>query len=405
MKKIHSIVFTFSVLLSSVCLLTGANIQTGENISINTAQKENNYLAGGKIFLQSIIDGDVIAAGGEITQRDSLLKDALLLGGTVTVNGPVAEDLRILGGSIKLFNSVSGDLIIVGGDIHINEGVLIKQDLIILSGNLRMDGQVQGNVLIAGGEVVLNGPVAGNLELRSGQVRINGPVKGSTKLIAQSITLGPKAYFEKDVQYYSPQTNLDFEKVLGPDATATFDETLKREFYETDWEENVSNAFWGIFIYRILSAILLIILTLSLFSNFFFNASKNLKDQAVNNLGVGTIYVLIVPVLIFLIFMTVIGIPAALILMSFYGISLSLAHVFASIIGAYTLREAQQKNWSKGQMMLVSILLYMALKLVSIIPLLGWFIAFIVTVVALGTLIQYLRKKQENINSNSEILT
>ena len=52
-------------------------------------------------------------------------------------------------------------------------------------------------------------------------------------------------------------------------------------------------------------------------------------------------------------------------------------------------------SWSKGKLILIAAGIYIILKIVSMIPLLGWLITALFTLTAFGTIIQYLRERRQ----------
>ena len=143
-------------------------------------------------------------------------------------------------------------------------------------------------------------------------------------------------------------------------------------------------AFW---IYRLLTAALIIGLLIWMFHRFFYRNGPEANRHYASHMGYGFLYLIGLPVLIVFAFVTIIGIPIGLILITMYGLTIALGHILASLLIAYGLNTYYDKNWNRRTLFLVAISSYLALKLIAIIPLLGFFISLIVVTTAFGTLL------------------
>ncbi len=391
-------IIVYSLLFFAFCWtqpLLASNVKSGEKVNITEPVATNLYIAAGEIEVNALLDRDLMAAGGEIFINDTIRQDALLAGGKVTIDGVIGEDLRIIGGSVRINRDILGDLTVTGGEVEIADDVTIYGDLLIAGGEVRFKGVVKGLTTIAGGQVVFDGTAEGATEINAGMLRVNGELRAPSSLIAQNLEIGEAARFLADVQYYSESGEIDFSGRLYENAKATYQPNLKPD-YESwsgwkDWKKVAASMFF----FSLFASALLIALIVAAFHRFFLRASDGVMDKVLNDLGIGLLYVIGVPALILIAFITVIGIPAGLIASAFYGISISLGRVLVSILAAYVLADYGNKAWTKGQFMLVSIGIFLVLKVISWIPIVGFIASFLLVLVTFGAIIQAIRTKSE----------
>jgi cytoskeletal protein CcmA (bactofilin family) len=400
---------TLSLLLGMLLLMFGhlahaSQFKSGDNLSINQAIEGNLYAAGGKVLIEATINGDLLTAAGEINIRDSIGEDAFLAAGNVLIDAAIKGDARVMCGAFKLYQNIGGDLIITSGDIEIAESTIIAGDLIIAGGTVNVKGLVKGNIKIYGGDVNFSGTAEKEVILHSGTLDFAGTVQGQSYLVANKFQLGDNAKFFNDVEYFTPQGELDFSSYLQNGAEASYNPDLQHEEDFSTWQKEMKDAFWAILFFRFLAGVLLIVLLILLFNNIFDKAINSLPHNHFNNIGIGALFILAMPVVIGFAAITIIGIPVSIILGLLYGLALALSHVLIAILAAHELQNRWEKEWSKGQLILVAVGVFFLLKILSSIPLLGWLIAIVATLMAFGTIIQYYRDKKKHSTVESDIL-
>jgi hypothetical protein len=387
MKK-HTLIITMLALLflNATTALFATSFKGEQDITISTEVNEDLYLAGGNILIDAPIRGDLICAGGDVTIQDTITEDVMLVGGTLKVMGYIGDDLRIAGGTITITNTINGDLIIAGGDVTVGKDAVINGNLQMVGGKLTMNGTVRGIANLRGGEIYWNGIAEKELTAKGGNLTFNGTVQGKSQLAAQNITLGSSAKFYDNVEYWNPEGELDFGNTLLSGATSSYNESLKTSDNDFNWRHLGVGlvAFW---IYRLLAAALIIVLLMWMFHRFFSRISPETTNNFANHLGYGFLYIIGLPVLIIVAFITVIGIPTGMILMTTYGLTIALGHVLASLLIAYGLNTYYEKNWNRRNLFLVALGSYLGLKIVGAIPFLGFVVSIIVVTTAIGTIL------------------
>ena len=289
--------------LAALCL-AGAALAAHGQPSAPAAGPRNVYTAGGEVRPAQPVRGDLVAAGGHVVVEQPIGADAALAGGSVDVRAPVAEDLRVAGGSISIESKVGGDLFAAGADISLRPGSTVAGAAELNGANIRVQGRIEG-------------PLRG----RAQKIVLDGEVGGPTHLSAQRIELGPNARLMGPLTYVSPAevSRAEGAVVQGP---------VTREAAPGNGPARAGKASPGggsgapgaVLVYIALlafsSAFMLLMPT---FAN---GAAAQLRASPWAALGIGVASLLAMPVVIVLLFITILGIPLGLASIGFYPVLL-----------------------------------------------------------------------------------
>ncbi|MDX1940685.1 MAG: hypothetical protein SFU99_09045 [Saprospiraceae bacterium] len=411
MKK-TIILLTFLCFLASLLPVHASTVRGGEQVSINNTVNENLYVAGGNVTINATVNGDIIGAGGEIRINEAVNQDILLTGGELTIRGIVGGDVRVGGGEVTIFANIMGDLVITGGELEVKPGVEIHGDIYIAGGEVKFEGIAKGKMKIVGGEVNFNGVAENELLIKAGEIRFYGEAKSSSQLAAETLILGSDARFHGNVEYWTESKNLDFENHLVDGAKAKYNENLKfKARIEERW---VRKGIAGFMAYRLLSAALLISLMVGFFDKFFNKNSGQIQANIGKYISTGITFMIGVPFLSLLAFITVIGIPVGFIMMSSYAIGMTLAGSLTAIVATYELERYLKRDWNKASLIAISVGFFAALKLIGMMAFPGKLIVFVLTAIAIGGVIRWLRQgwrkvdeephSEEGASSDSDIV-
>jgi len=389
MKKTIFILTLFSLLASTLPIMA-SETRAGEEVRITKPVEENLYIAAGEMRVEAPIGGDLVAAGGKVWVTDTIGDDATIFGGELYIRNVVKGDVRVAGGKVRISNEVLGDLIIFGGELTVESDATIRGDVKIFGGSVHFSGTAQGDLQMYAGGIEFDGEAAKTVEIKAGEVEFNGTIRGKSTLAARELEVQPDARFFSDVEYWREAGELDLTGNLQNGATATFNEDLK---FDTGVNENIwaKSIFW-ISVFRIISAALLIILLVSFFSSFFQKNTGNVKEKIGNYLGVGALFLIGTPIVAILAFATVVGIPVGIIMFSGYAIALTLAHSLTAVVATYELEKYLNREWSNGLTMVMAIGAFILLKLIGLLAFPGQLITFLLTAIAIGAVIQWLRQ-------------
>jgi hypothetical protein len=374
------------IIFFTLCLtvaVSSQRIEYGDAVVISQPVNENLYVGAGNVTINAPINGDLIIAGGNVTINDTVHKDLLVVGGTVMLNGYMGGDLRCAGGTIHVKKDVNGDILSTGGTLTIDKNVTVAGSLIITGGKMEVYGTIKGFMKCASGTLLFNGVVEKDFDNQSGKIDFDGRVLGSTKMSAPDINLGGNAAFMKDVKYWNAAGNLDFKQSLKG-GIATFDPTLQVE--SPKWYYAGGATFLALLWY-LGSALLTILLLQYLFSKTMMKAANTAFFETMKSVGYGFLYIIGIPALMVVAFLTIIGLPIGFLLLSGYIMSLIIATSLTSVVAANWLNNRYDKKWTFWQMSFVALGIFVVIKLLTFVFVLGWFIITIAVLIAFGAIL------------------
>lgn len=383
------LLFFFSTLVNAA---SGAEFLSGDRVDVNTRKGDDVYIGAGRITISAPVDGDVIAAGGNIHLSDTIRQDLIVAGGEITFSGVVLDDIRVAGGRINIQGKVKGDLIIAGGEVIIGPDAEIEGDLVITGGSIINSGTVKGEMLVKGGEYTFNGTALGAASISAAELTLNGTFEAPFQMSARDLEVGQNAEFKSSFRYWLPEGEQFPQERLPEGVQATYDESLEME--DGGWGERFP---WGLFIAAYLVSMLIVLMVLQLsFRKYFSIAGGYTARRTGDSLGWGFLFILGVPVLLAILFMSVIGIPLGLLGGAVYVLLLLISGMITAEVITGWIESKRGKTWNYWMYLLVAFVVFLALKLILIIPFAGFLVYLLVTALAFGGLIRGLYEERSN---------
>lgn len=339
----------------------------GEQVTITEAVNGNLNIAAGKVSIASTVAGDVQAAGGE-----------------VSITGSVRDNVRILSGNTSISGRVSGTVTVVAGELHIEKTAVIGGGLLITGGTVVIDGTVNGMLKAYGSDITVNGTVNGITEIRGDEVAVNGLIGGNATVTGTSFAIGETARFNGKLDYWSLQGQRDLSSSVK--GTATYRDDLKYQQHD-GVKESAAGFLAGITLFSVFSAAFLIGLLLFFSREFFKNAAKTLDKQPWMSLLIGFLYLILTPILFLVLLLTFIGIPMAVAVLALYLVSLYFSTIFSSMVFARWIEMKNKKKWNAITIFFLTLGVFLVLKLLWVIPFLGWLARCVLIMMGLGSLI------------------
>lgn len=303
-------------------------------------------------------------------------------GGTVIVEEgeTIDGDLRAFAGTVVVRGTVNGDLTAFAGNVFVDGQV--NGNLEAFAGNVRINGTVTGDASAAGGNVFLaeGGRIGGQFEAGAGNVGVDGEVGGAARLSAETITVGPSAVVGGDLAY---DGNLD----LADEARVAGDVRQEDDLGVGVGGPVVPN--WVGWAYGLLVNLLLGAALLLIFPIFSANLADRAAASPLRSGGVGLLLLVGIPVLVVLLFISLVGIPLGLVGMVLFPLLLWLGYVYGSFtVGSWLLSHTDVD--SRWLALLVGLLV---VSVVGLVPVLGALVQFLVLLLGLGALALGLRDR------------
>ena len=358
-------VIVFSLLIACASTLRAAEI-TGQDkmlIAEGTVLEDELYAFGQSLVLGGTVSGDVSAFVSElrVTETATITGSLNLAASTAEIGGQVANNIRAAGSDVTVSAKAAGNGVITGARV-------------LLAGA----GEIGRDLFVAGADVGIDGSVGRNLRIAADKARINGAVGGDVRVTASRVSVGPQAVIKGNLFYTSSQpVKIDpGAQIMGK--TVEEKPSSGKDFLGPfRWVLRVI----GFFALYLVGALLIAVAPRTMVSS-----GEAVSRSLWMSLVVGLGALIVIPVVIGSMILTVIGFPLALIMFAMYLIMLYISRVVTALaIGQWVLGRSGKPVGSPYRLLFVGLLIFW---IVTSLPYIGDFAAFLGLLVGLGALLR-----------------
>ncbi|MBI2355585.1 MAG: hypothetical protein HYV13_00035 [Candidatus Doudnabacteria bacterium] len=335
--------------------------------NVSTSAQEtirNLYAAGATVNINGNSQGDLFAAGGVVTVNGNVEDDLFAAGGNININGVVGGNLRTAGGNISISSPVGQDLLAAGGNIAVTSKAAVNADLVVAGGNVVVDSEIKGKAKVTGGNITINGKINGNLEV----------------IADEGLTFGPTSEVVGKVTYKGRK-----QAVVKEGARIG-----QIEFTELKKRGSAGVAGLAPFLLvKILATFAAGWLTVYFLRRRAQIITDRIYRQPWQMLGLGLAGLVLTPVVVAVLFATVIGYYVALVLMAWYFFMLLLS-CLASVIftGAWVIKLA--KKYPTLPLTWLSVLVgVLVVAILWFVPVIGWAAILVLFLLGFGSVLRH----------------
>jgi len=376
----------FITLFSNVPLVFAQDAERKIDPPVQVTIGNDTYMAGEFVSISTAVNGNMNIAAGGVTVNSTVAGDLQVMGGDIAIHGGIRDNMRVLGGDVRITGRVNGSLTVVSGKVLIEKTAVIGAGLLVTGGTVVIDGTVNGMLKAKAGDVTINGTINGLTDIHADNATVNGIITGSSTIVANTFIVGDTAHFRGNLNYWSQQGQQNLTgRVTGP---APFKADLAPARNDTKHDKGMFlGLLGGITIYSLFSAALTIGLLMFLTKNFFINAAKYLHKQQWMSLLIGFLYFILTPILVVLLAVTVIGIPLAIAVLLSYVIAMFFSSTLTSMVLARWVETKYKKKWHPVTVFFLAMGIFIGLKILLVIPFLGWILNMVLVFMGIGSLI------------------
>lgn len=362
--------FMLLIPLSALAFETKVNdvVIVGEDQVIDS----NYYAAGQDIEIYGTVNGDLFLAGQNIVvDSDNINGDIFAAGSNITIKGDINGSVRLAGQRGMVEGKVARNLMFFGQSLKIEKDAVVVGHANFWGQLFNVAGKVEGNLEGGAEKIFLSGEVQDNVELYLAD-------KGNIELTDQAKVGGRLLYRG----FNEIGINQNAEIAGG----IFFDKMMRQQ------KPGSGNMAGGIF-FGILMKLFAILIAGALLLYFWPKFLPNMQIKANKAKGkmflIGLVSLILAPIVVIVLFITIIGIPIALLALLVWFILLYVASVLTAWLIASFVQEKMFKKskWSAPMILTIGALLYM---IIGLIPFIGWIFVGIFYCIALGTLIHSL---------------
>lgn len=374
MKKINQL---FSLLVPAFLFISvfassasAVFFQTGDSLVIPKEKiiNETAAISGSSLTINSNVNGDLFCAGQNVVINGNIKGDVICVGQNIKINGTVDGNIRAAGQTIEIFGQVTRNLSVASQQLILGPKSQIKGDVFFGAQNIELGGVMGRDLAGAGDSITITGSL-----LR------NATVTGTKLSIIETGKIGGNLdyYMEKTATALIGEKTVK-GNVLRHDIITPSKPALDRQKASLTSAAIIFKTIFGILSFGLLGLVII----------YFDRKNTKRKISSIINKPlisglIGLAVLITAPLAFIIILATVIGIPLAFVLMFVYIIALITASLYPSAIyGKLFFEKVLQKtNTSLYSQMFLGVIL---LGLVSIIPVIGWIIAFVSFCMGLG---------------------
>lgn len=341
---------------------------------------DDNFVRMGEIVdVNGTVNGDVIVAGGTVNINSTVQGDVIAGGGTVRVKGDVKGNVRVGGGTVEIDADIGKNATIFGGTVTISEDTTIGWSLAFGSGTADIGGTVGGHIDGGSSQTNISATVGGNVNLTSDQEALT--IISSPAVIKGNLT-------------YTGDTAPTVQKGAEIKGNIIQKSAFLTSFEKRDFLNFLGISTWFFRLFKLFGLLVVGLVVITLMKKESFEIAEFIKKEPAKSIGWGIIYLIVTPIATFILTLTIIGAPLALIITALYLIAVYASKVFVGIflgkeILAYFQKDKKDKPVSSMGAMVLGLIIFV---LLTYIPYLGWFIGLVGIVFGLGAIVEVKKK-------------
>lgn len=344
-----------------------------ERRAADTKRGDDRFMAGSSLRVPQVA-GDALAMGATVDVDGPVNGDAVIAGGTVRINGTIGDTLYAAGGQVQVDSTVGGNARLAGGRVEIGPR-----------------GNVAGGATIGAGDVRIIGAVRGYLQVAAGSVLIDGPVGGDVFVTAGDLRLGPEARISGSLRY---ATSSELSRDAAAQVAGGVERITRDRPRASQPAKKKSSSYAGTFIWigGLMLIAALLVLALPAFTS---RVTTTLRERPGQSVMIGFVVLVCVPVAVIVLFLTLIGIPLALLALLAYFVVLLAGYVMAAVgVGDWVLARARRDQAASRRWRLAAAVLgVLAIALLTWIPYLGGVVAFAALIAGIGAISLQMRRR------------
>ena len=371
MDKIKKLIYTLPLLLliPLVGLLLPSRAEAAQfhftSYSLEREERvdEDIYVVAEEVRIDGIVNGDVI-----------------VLGDVIQLNGTVTGDVYLIGSKIDVDASVYGVTFLFGNNTNVQG--LLAENTYIFSSFLNYNGDTGRNLFAFFLESNLSGSVSGDLRAFGLRSVIDSFVNGDLLVLTSQYT----AEEEKITgEIYDSVRIENIAREQGVDIDRTFN--IELPSLRPTWRINVLSAFTGFLSMLLVGFIIILVAPVKTYA-----IKQRISDTSGEffaSLAVGFVVLVLIPFPLFVLFLTIIGAPAAFMILGVLTFIFFFGRIWVEmafgkeILGLFGIQEYRPyKSFLVGRF---------ASTIINLIPIVGALYNAILGTVAVGAILRMKR--------------
>ncbi len=376
MKKI------FFLILFSCLLAVPASAQT---------ITDNHFVSGEVLNIEGKYEKDLFLAGTQINFSGQVLGDLFVFGQNVNIKGEVGGSIFFLASQINLDAKTGGSVRGLAQTVNLKNS--IAHNATIFGSVINSQAEVGWHGYFVAREMEIGGAFQ-RLDLKTMQAKINAQIENDLVIVSTDAN--------NQIEVIAPAEiggNVDFtgsNKLSIADDVKIYGQVNKHDLIRPTTENFIDygQIFW--WLVWSFAMILVGLVMITWFGNNLLTLPKIIVQENYKLLLPGLIIFILLPIVAVLLFVSLIGIPLAVILFLFYALSFYLGQIVWAIwLGDFIQQKIRTKpkltNDSKNYLFWCLVLGVLVWRVILSIPLLGGLLAWLFYLIILGSIWRILK--------------
>jgi hypothetical protein len=371
MNKFKKIFYLLPLLLliPFVGLLFPSSVEAAQfyftpyELAKNEVADENIYVVADEVKIDGIVNGDVI-----------------VLGDLVEINGTITGDAHIMGSKIDINGSVYGTTFILGNNSTVNG--LLAENTYIFSTFLNYGADTGKDMFAFFVESTLGGSVSGDLRAVGVRSSIESIVNDELVAIVNEYSveeerIAGEIYDGTSIQEIAGQQGVEIDRAFN----------VEMPSFRPTWRLNVLGAFTGFLSMLLVGFIIILVAPVKAYA-----IKERISDSSSEffaSLAVGFVVLVLIPFPLFVLFISIVGAPAAFMILGILIFILTFGRIWVEMAFG---KEVLQLFGVEGYRPYKSFLVGRVLStFINLIPIVGGIYNSILGMVALGAILRVKR--------------
>lgn len=318
-------------------------------------------LGTGEGLFDGVLTQDVIFAGRRYKVAGQVMGNVMSASQYATIRGTVDKSVRLFAQTANIDGVIGSNLLAFCNDIDLSSESRIGRDVVIFGSEVSVSGEIGRNLTIRAGRAIISGKIGGELDLKADKITIVAPAE---------ITGGIKYRSKNEIQI--------------EDGVTIGGEVKRLELKDKDAGDDGTS--WPFRFMLFLCALTTGLLLIAGFNRHTKLAVGQTLQKPLFSMGIGFISLCIAPIAFIVLALTVIGLPAAIILLFTVTIFFYTAKTYVAIaLGRLALRQVRKDADPKqGWSLLVGLAI---MFFVFAIPVLGTILYFVTIFIGMGAMV------------------
>ncbi len=378
---VAALVGLVGVAIAPVAAHAASNFRSGMNASVAKGEvvDATAYLAGSTVTVAGDVRGDLYCAGQNIDITGTVEGDVICAGRSITISGTVLGNVRAAAQTVTLSGPVARSVTVFGQTVTMTSSAVVSSDATIYGASLQLGGRI-GRDAVFGGQ----------------DVAVEGTIGRDATVADQQLAVGAAAHIGGSLSYTS---NNEVQTASGAVIVGQATRHAPPQ-HQHKTENSFATRIAGVVYWFGASAVLGLIL-LGLAPRAYRAASQLMIKQGGWALLAGIIALVATPVVAVLLMVTIVGMPAGIVLFLLWLIAMMASFAYSGFaIGAWVADQASWKlKWPGVMALFIGLFL---LGILMLIPVVGGLFGFLALVWGLGSQVlvwgQYFKnRKSDNV--------